>query len=104
MNNINKEILYNGKFIYDYLSVYGVDRYNTKKDLILLSHMRNILELNCYYNVLNECSINNIYSFISKILNNNPQLKYCRINVNDYKNLGSKQNIDTYKRIDNLIN
>lgn len=99
MNDINREILQNGVFLYRYLAKYGVDRYNTKRDLILLIWIKDLLEQNCYYDILNECMYNKLIGLIEEILHNNPQLKYCRKELWDYKNLGDKQNIDTYKNL-----
>ena len=98
-NDINNVILQNGMYLYKYLAHYGVDHYNTKRDLILLIWIKDILEQNCYYDILNECMYTKLVGIVNNILNNNPRLKYCRIDLWDYKNLGEKQNIDTYKNL-----
>lgn len=99
MNDVNNVILQNGLFIYDYMAVYGVDKYQTKRDLILLIFLQDILIQNCHYDLLNECTYNAILNLIETILNRNPQLKYCRVELWDYKNLGGPQNVDTYKNL-----
>lgn len=104
MNNLKKEIVVNSLSLYEYLSTYGVDRFNTKEDIILLSFMDDILKQNCYYDFIDECNIMDIEKFINHILHSNPQLRYCRIKLDDYKNLGGKQNIDTYKLIKGRTN
>jgi len=96
---MRKELLNSSLKLYEYLSVYGVDRHNTKEDIILLWLIRDILEQDCYFSLLDECSHKNLMILFRKIQHTNPQLKYCRFNLDDYKNLGNKQNIDTYRII-----
>lgn len=93
----NAALLQNGLYIYSYLAKYGYDKYATKRDLMLLFFLNDILEENCHYDVLNECAHRKVLKLITNILNRNPQLKYCKKEFFDYKNLGGPQNIDTYK-------
>ena len=42
MNYLNKQILYNTMTLYDYLSIYGIDKDNTKEDVdFLISCIKN---------------------------------------------------------------
>lgn len=104
MNNIKREIFGSTMSLKKTLETYGIDRYNTKEDIILLSLIDDILSQNCYFSFLNQCSLTNILRMANCIRNKNPQLKYCRIDLNDYINLGDKQNIDTYKLIKGRTN
>lgn len=99
MNNIDRTILTNSLMIYEYLSIYGIDRHNTKEDIILISMIKDLLYNNCYFDLVDECTMWKIKKILSNILNRNPQLRHCRINLDDYKNLGGKQNITTYQII-----
>jgi len=103
MNFAKREILDNTMNVYKYLEIYGVDKFNSKEDIILISLIDDILTVNCYYNLLTECMLKKIHRILTDILNNNPQLKYCRINLDDYKNLGGLQNIKTYQKVKNNI-
>lgn len=104
MNAIKNEQITNSLRLYNYLSIYGIDKFNTKQDIILISFMEDILKQNCYYDLLDECSFLAVEKFINYILHSNPQLAYCRIKLDDYKNLGNKQNIDTFKRLEGKTN
>lgn len=97
--NIKKEILANAIRLSEYLSVYGIDKYNTKGDILILSLIDEMLEQNCYFDFIDECTFRNIKRYLAKLLHSNPQLMYCRMNLGDYINLDGKQNIDTYKLI-----
>lgn len=80
MNYLNKQILYNTMTLYDYLSIYGIDKDNTKEDLILLSIIKEIFNLENNYYLLTEKSFNMLMDKSKQILNNNPSLKYFRCN------------------------
>lgn len=97
MTKLKKELLVNSMDVYKYMAIYGIDRYNVKEDLCILYLIEKILEQNCYYGILTECDFTVINNVISKIKNMNPRLKYCRLNISDYKNLGGKQNIKTHQ-------
>lgn len=99
MNYTKRNILDNSLNIFSYLEVYGVDKFNSKRDIILLSFIDDILTTNCYYELIDECILKKIYKIYTDIINSNPQLKYCRINLEDYKNLGGPQNIKTYQQV-----
>ena len=99
MHNNKKEFLASSINLYEYLKVYGDDPHHTKEDLLVLALIRDIVEQNCYFNFLTECTFTNIGHIIMEILHGNPKLKYCRFKLDDYKNLGGKQNIDSYRRL-----
>jgi methylmalonyl-CoA mutase N-terminal domain/subunit len=99
MNNLKREIIENTLSLYKYLEIYGVDRHNTREDISLLILIQDILENNCYYNLLDNISFSNIVKVIEHTLHSNPKLKYCRIDITDYKNLGGVQNINTFQII-----
>jgi hypothetical protein len=103
MNQLNRNIWDNSLNIFNYLSIYGFDNYNTKEDLIIISLIKDLLDVNCYYEFIGECQYKNLMNVYNQIFNNNPQLKYCRINLNDYKNLGGPQNILTYQIVKNNV-
>ena len=101
---IKKEIYNNGLWLYfEYLSHYGVDRHNTKKSLLVLSAIDEIMENNCYYGLVDERTLGNINKFYSYIIHKNPQLKYCRKNIINYNNLGDSQFLEKFRVIDYLI-
>jgi len=103
MIELKKEILNNGLYLYyNYLSHYGIDKYGTKKDLLLLSCINEILENNCHYDLIDVKSLDNIHRLYRHILHRNPQLKYCRKNLDNYNNLGDAQFIEKYQRIKNI--
>lgn len=79
-NYLLDEILYNGLTLYDYLSLYGNDKYNTKEDLILLILIKDIFELENNYTILCEKSFNALLKRVDCILSNNPVLKYYNCN------------------------
>ncbi len=99
MKNVKKTILVNSVQLYKKLSIYGIDRYDTKRDILLLSIIDDILSNNCYFNFLDLKTLMCIEKILEKTLRKNPSLKNCRIDINDYKNLGGKQNITTYQII-----
>jgi len=102
---IKQEIYNNALFLYfDYLPHYGVDRYNTKKSLLILSCIEELLSNNCYYGFIDEMTLGNMNRFYSYILHKNPQLKYCRKDIINYNNLGYDQNIEKFRVIDHLMN
>lgn len=74
MKNINKEILQNSLSLREYLHVYGIDRFNVKEDLSLLSLISYILE---NHMDLSECEINILYDSYKYILNSNSKLEVC---------------------------
>lgn len=74
MKNINKEILQNSLSLREYLHVYGIDRFNVKEDLSLLSLISYILE---NHMDLSECEINILYYSYKYVLNNNSRLEVC---------------------------
>ena len=74
MKNINKEILQNSLSLREYLHVYGIDRFNVKEDLSLLSLISYILE---NHMDLSECEINILYNSYKYILNSNSKLEVC---------------------------
>ena len=102
MNNIRLTIYNNFKHLYHkYLPIYGVDKYNIKKDLILLTFIDEILYNECFYGVMNECRYNRVLEFTNHILRSNPKLGYCRVDIDcNYNNLGDPQNIRKYQVID----
>ena len=74
MKNINKEILQNSLSLKEYLHIYGIDRFNVKEDLSLLSLISYILE---NHMDLSECEINILYDSYKYVLNNNSRLEVC---------------------------
>lgn len=74
MKNINKEILQNSLSLREYLHVYGIDRFNVKEDLSLLSLISYILE---NHMDLSECEINILYDSYKYVLNSNSRLEVC---------------------------
>jgi len=75
VNNLQKEIVNNTLFLYNYLSIYGVDRFNTKRDLVLLAMWEEILSSDCYFGLIRECSLKAVLNEINRILRTNPQLR-----------------------------
>lgn len=74
MKNINKEILQNSLSLKEYLHMYGIDRFNVKEDLSLLSLISYILENHMN---LSESEINILYNSYKYVLNNNSRLEVC---------------------------
>lgn len=74
MKNINKEILQNSLSLKEYLHIYGIDRFNVKEDLSLLSLISYILK---NHMDLSECEINILYNSYKYILNSNSKLEVC---------------------------
>lgn len=74
MKNINKEILQNSLSLREYLHVYGIDRFNVKEDLSLLSLISYILE---NHMDLSEYEINILYDSYKYVLNSNSKLEVC---------------------------
>jgi hypothetical protein len=74
MKNINKEILQNSLSLKEYLHMYGIDRFNVKEDLSLLSLISYILE---NHMDLSESEINTLYNSYKYVLNNNSRLEVC---------------------------
>lgn len=74
MKNINKEILQNSLSLKEYLHIYGIDRFNVKEDLSLLSLISYILE---NHMDLSECEINILYDSYKYVLNSNSRLEVC---------------------------
>jgi hypothetical protein len=74
MKNINKEILQNSLSLKEYLHMYGIDRFNVKEDLSLLSLISYILE---NHMDLSESEINILYNSYKYVLNNNSKLEVC---------------------------
>lgn len=74
MKNINKEILQNSLSLKEYLHIYGIDRFNVKEDLSLLSLISYILE---NHMDLSECEINILYDSYKYVLNSNSKLEVC---------------------------
>lgn len=74
MKNINKEILQNSLSLKEYLHIYGIDRFNVKEDLSLLSLISYILE---NHMDLSESEINILYNSYKYVLNNNSKLEVC---------------------------
>lgn len=74
MKNINKEILQNSLSLKEYLHMYGIDRFNVKEDLSLLSLISYILE---NHMDLSESEINILYNSYKYVLNNNSRLEVC---------------------------
>lgn len=74
MKNINKEILQNSLSLREYLHMYGIDRFNVKEDLSLLSLISYILE---NHMDLSECEINILYDSYKYVVNSNSKLEVC---------------------------
>ena len=74
MKNINKEILQNSLSLREYLHMYGIDRFNVKEDLSLLSLISYILENHMN---LSECEINILYDSYKYVVNSNSKLEVC---------------------------
>ena len=74
MKNINKEILQNSLSLKEYLHIHGIDRFNVKEDLSLLSLISYILE---NHMDLSESEINILYNSYKYVLNNNSRLEAC---------------------------
>ena len=74
MKNINKEILQNSLSLKEYLHMYGIDIFNVKEDLSLLSLISYILENHMN---LSESEINILYNSYKYVLNNNSRLEVC---------------------------
>ena len=99
MKGLIKELYQNSLFLYfNYLPHYGVDRHHTKKDILLLHCLNDLLDNNCYYELIDEKLMGQINRFYHYILNKNPQLKYCKIDLfSNYNNLGDAQFIEKYQ-------
>ena len=105
MEGIGQEIYHNGLFLYfEVLPILGIDKHNSKKDLLLLAMIDDLLTNNCYYEFIDSNAYGYIKDFYHHILNRNPQLKYCRVDIdNRYNNLDGKQFIEKYQMIDPKI-
>jgi hypothetical protein len=103
MTDISKTVLVNAISLYDYLAIYGFDKYHSKEDLILLSFIDEIIRENCNHGLITECIYKKMQKLISDILDKNPSLKYCRIFEKNYKNYSDSQNIRSYQLIKNII-
>lgn len=100
MNNLKKEIYNNALFLYfTYLPHYGNDKHKTKKSILLLAMIEDLLKNNCHYGFVDSRSLGYINKFVQDILDHNPLLKYCRIDLDQYNNLGDSQYIEKYQVI-----
>lgn len=72
MKTASKEILLSSLALKDYLEAYGIDRHNTKRDILLLEYLNNIA-FNRFLN-LKEQDIVVIFKYIDSIKNTNPQI------------------------------
>lgn len=84
MNNLHKIILNNTIYLYSYLSTYGVDRLNIRKDLIVIILLNDLFKDNNFYNLLSESDIVLINTIIKNIQNSNPRLKYSLNNCAEF--------------------
>ncbi|MDR2233943.1 MAG: hypothetical protein LBE56_12600 [Tannerella sp.] len=99
MENLGKANIINALNLYDYLALYGFDKYHTKDDLIVLAMINDFLSNNCHYNILDDCLYRKLLCIVEKIMNGNPMMKYCRIFFTEYKNLDGSQNIRDYQKV-----
>lgn len=75
VQRIQNSILSNSLLLYNYTGVYGVDKYDTKIDLLNLSFL---LELIDYYKVSKDKTVSkDLYKAIDLITMSNPQLLNC---------------------------
>lgn len=78
MNVIDQAFLRNAIFLYNYLGIYGVDKYNTKEDLLLLNFIKDILNFTQTDKRIKRDLIQYVESMYLYITHSNPQLGYCR--------------------------
>ena len=104
MDVVGQEIYKNSLFLYfEVFPVYGIDKHNSKKDLILLSMIDDLLDNDCYYGMIDSRTLGYIRKFHQYILNRNPLLKYCRADIDcRYNNLGDEQFIEKYQKVKGL--
>ena len=76
--NLNKLILANFITLYKYLTKYGVDKFKTKSDLLLLLAINDFICEAGYYNSFDEETTNIVNMLVNSILNSNKQLVYSR--------------------------
>lgn len=70
-----KQILNTYLFLMKYLEEYGVDKYNVKNDLIVLSLLTDIMETDM---IMSKCDMIKLYGTAKCIINGNPFIRYCR--------------------------
>lgn len=94
-NNIRKELLGNSLALFERLQTTGVDKYNTKEDLLILSLIDEVISEYCRNRFMKECILQKLIALANCVRDSNPSISYCRINLNDYKHLG-KKSVPTY--------
>lgn len=88
----------NTHFLYEYLSKYGVDKYNLREDIILTSFIAEILKMNKKTNM----EIN-LYASAAYIFQSNKKMKICRCRDCDYEPETTKPKILSF-RLNNAPN
>lgn len=97
---VNATILDAGLRLYDRLERFATSELPTKKDLLLLSFISEILTNNCHYEILSTKQKTVLIESFNRIVRSNKNIPFFRIDHNLYKNLGEKQNITSFQTID----
>lgn len=100
---VNATILDAGLRLYDRLERFATSELPTKKDLLLLSFISEILTNNCHYEILSTKQKTVLIESFNRIVRSNKSIPFFRIDHNIYKNLGGKQNITSFQTIDETI-
>ena len=96
---VNATILDAGLRLYDRLERLATSELPTKKDLLLLSFISEILTNNCHYEILSTKQKTVLIESFNRIVRSNKNIPFFRIDHNLYKNLGGKQNITSFQPI-----
>ena len=96
---VNATILDAGLRLYDRLERFATSELPTKKDLLLLSFISEILTNNCHYEILSTKQKTVLIESFNRIVRSNKNIPFFRIDHNLYKNLGGKQNITSFQTI-----
>lgn len=96
---VNATILDAGLRLYDRLERFATSELPTKKDLLLLSFISEILTNNCHYEILSTKQKTVLIESFNRIIRSNKNIPFFRIDHNLYKNLGGKQNITSFQTI-----
>ena len=101
MELLDAVILDSGDNLIQRMKVIVEPEQRTKQDLLMLSNIDDIIRQSCYFDLLDDDSLNTLITISHKIINANPRIIHARYSLNDYRNLGKSQNTLTYARIDN---
>ena len=87
MHNIDKEIFEDSLFLYKYLEKFGVDKHETKRDILIVSMLYDIIKHKELIDDCLKCCLSKVYSTLRHVVDSNPQMKYCRQCLTDYNNI-----------------